>query len=1084
MRRIMLLLLIAQLVITPRLIADDIDALLPAADSNNVFLHVLLDTGNVEEDAILCTVGESCAPPFMSAAAYRFLRERLVAGSRVTAQDLFLAVLKAVLDDPLFRELRVSILLSNHQDNHPVYLTTGVGGGTVLQGYRSLGSGRESLFALLDSLPQVSGEHSHAQQPREAYLEWLRYIAGEDVLLGDNTSGNFGQVVPIPDYDASIITAGKYLTPFTDPRECPQLYSILFSSGTESRDDDTDAEIASRLSLTAAHDLSRMLDFLHDDDAGLVPQLNAAVSLRQTWIVSTRGRDDNAAFYAQVEGVGPVLYVEDPNRLQLQLGQSLAQALNLPDTLQEVSFVEDTFRPGRVLDDLFLSMAQPRRSANWQGNLKKLRLVDGDRPGEAPPQGAPANTVVDALGNPAFQTSGPRAGSLRFDALTLWTDDGTLPPGDGIDIPVSVDGRVVSRGGAGQKIDGFVAYASVTGDPVGYFIGDTNIDTPVNGYAARQVYYEGGNGQGLVPFDAEAESLAGLRSLLDPGEQSSDEELLELIRWGRGQQAGAENGVPRKWLLGGLLHSRPYALNYGATTGYSPSNPNVRLMFGSGEGMFHIVENTGTAAEQTGREVFAFYPAKQLEKLSGRRLNALPAARYRYGVDGAPSVLKVDRNGDGTLDHSAGDEAYVYFGIRRGGASYYALDVSDPDGPPTLLWKISPTTDGDFDELALTFSTPLVGRVNYGGVPRDVVIFSGGYNGGWNASYTARIGKDAGFEDDHIGNAIYIVDARTGGLVWKAVHGVTGTRSSQHYEHSGLVDSIPADVSALRNSRGVIHRLYVGDTGGALWRIDLPENFQGDDHHRQDSWFISKIADLGADAGEAHGAGNDDRRFFHAVDIVRSVDAQGEFDGVLVQSGDRAHPDETLVDNYLFYIKDRQTESGAAAVQAENGTTLSAGRVTLADLPDQSPCVEGTELPEDGTASCADRDLTHGWKLRYLADGEKGMSQPVTDSGRVFVTTYTPGDSQVCPPQRGRGAVHVVNLRDATAAANKQRVYDIGPGLPGPVVSAGELLYVPGAGIDIYDLDNDGSRDVSKLLPSRASTLYGLYWREPGIDPL
>ena len=90
-----------------------------------------------------------------------------------------------------------------------------------------------------------------------------------------------------------------------------------------------------------------------------------------------------------------------------------------------------------------------------------------------------------------------------------------------------------------------------------------------------------------------------------------------------------------------------------------------------------------------------------------------------------------------------------------------------------MLWKIGKTSGGDFDELGLTFSTPVVGKVKYNGSSVDVLVFAGGYNGGWNSAYTTRVGKDLNDADDTVGNAIYIVNALTGQLIWKAIQGTT-----------------------------------------------------------------------------------------------------------------------------------------------------------------------------------------------------------------------------------------------------------------------------------------------------------------------
>ena len=43
-------------------------------------------------------------------------------------------------------------------------------------------------------------------------------------------------------------------------------------------------------------------------------------------------------------------------------------------------------------------------------------------------------------------------------------------------------------------------------------------------------------------------------------------------------------------------------------------------------------------------------------------------------------------------------------GLGKGGRSYYALDITDPDAP-TLLWEITTTSTG-FANLGLTYGNP------------------------------------------------------------------------------------------------------------------------------------------------------------------------------------------------------------------------------------------------------------------------------------------------------------------------------------------------------------------------------------------
>lgn len=1065
-------------------VADDIDAYVAGAGRSGVYVHVVMDVGDTSLDRALCTFGVDCGPPFTTERAHQHLGDMYHDGEAVTAPGLFRAVLAAVIDEPQFNALQLSLLISNHQANPADGLRAGMGGGTVLRGYGRLQEQRGEFLRTLKSIPNTAVPNSHELQPRETYLEWLRYISGGDVLLGQNTRGNFGQADPLPDYDADIIAGGRYLAPFREPQSCPTLYSILFTQGASLYDDDLDSEIATQLPLPGQSSFEQLLAYLHDSSTDLLPQQLGAVSLQRTWVITSRDRPGRAAQQAAAGG-GALLYIDEPRRLQSELTQALTGAMDAGRHPVEPVFVEDTFSVGHVLNDVFLPLYSPMASSDWPGNLKKLQLQP--RPQQAAGgQAARVGQLVDAQGLPAIETSGEYKGQLRFDALTFWTDVASLAPGDGTAVPLRSDGRVVARGGAGQKIDGVASYAADPDGVVQYFIGDTNSDPRIGAYGPRQLFVEPVAGHAFEPLDANAATVSALRPLLDPVGDRSDDELHEVIRWARGQDVEQGSPAARHWLLGAILHSRPLALNYGATPGYSRSNPNIRLLFGSGDGIFHIVENTDNRGRHTGRELFGFYPRDTLASVSmPRDVRTNPMQRH-YGVDGAPVVLKNDRNHDGTLDHSDADTAWVYFGLRRGGSSYFALDVSDPDAVPSLMWKISPTRGGDFDALGLTFSTPVVGKVNFSGVPEDVVIFAGGYHGGWDESLAGRIGKDLGADDDTVGNAIYIVNALSGELIWKAESGTTGSRSNSHYEHAGLVDSIPSTVSALVTPAGVIHRLYVGDTGGAVWRVDLPPNDGADDDHRRDHWFITKLADLGSDAGESGGTARDDRRFFHAPDIVRSYDAIGDFDGVLIQSGDRENPNETSVENALFYIKDRQVESGSALAREENSQPLPAGRFRRDDLQDRTDCVSGEqqEMTGENANTCATGVSANGWQVSFEVPGEKGLSSPLIDGGRVFASTFVPGDATACPPAPGRGRLHVLQLVDGSAVANELRSYELGEGIPAAAEVVGDLLLLPAGGADLYDLDGDGTRDNANMLPSLAGKLYRTWWREPGVDPL
>lgn len=1046
--------------------ADDIEIYLNSSAGGTPYVLLVLDLRS-STFSTACNKFSNCGPPYMSQKAYDKLTEfgSFGANDKVSLFEVFRAVLAGVLENTAFDGIQFAIAGSNWAD-----------GGTMLDGYKLLKTHRADLISTLAAMPgTMSGKDAHEFGAKETYYEWFRYITGGDVLYGDETSGNF-KGTQVPDYDTTIITGNSYDSPFQDPQACSKLFSIAVAmqGPPKGQDGSADNAIKNDPYLSAQPNfpnngfskIEDLLQFMHASTTDLLPIVNGTQPLEKSWVISDDGSVGQTRDMAQAGGSGVPLSLSDPQQLEVDLTNIFKEVISVSSTFVAASVPVNVFNQAESLDNLFIALFEAQTEVRWPGNVKKLRLADTFDP--ADPNNPAArdgvfDEIVDVNGNPGFESTGDNRGRITFDAVTFWTDVASLPPpGADPTIPLNADGRVVARGGAGQKIPGFV-------DDGTHTIGDSNSATTRNLYVEPETVTNGANNS-LVDFNATDATLATVGYLETALGAASSAEAKALIRWARGQDVDDEDGdgnssEARSWVLADAIHSRPFALNYGATAGYSQDNPNIRLFLGTGDGIFHAIENTDTSGNETGKELYGFLPRDVLGIVPVKRTNSEPSGKMRYGVDGPPVVMTRDVNGDGDLIASDGDEAYIYFGLRRGGMSYYALDVSDPSVAPVLKWKITQTSGGDFDNLGLTFSEPVVGRVRFGNDSTDVLIFAAGYNGGWNAGYTARVGKDAGDADDSIGNAIYIVNARTGELIWKAVYGgSTGSVSNTEYNHTGLVDSIPSRVAVLRDNNGNIHRLYVGDTGGAIWRVDLPVGSGAD--HRLDNWFITKFAELGTDGATT------DRRFFHAPDLVEVVGSDDvPFDGVLISSGNRADPNETDVTNFHFYLKDFKITSGDATVKSRSP-------LAIGDLEDQTDCVIGTE------PACA-AGFPKGWKIELERAGEKGLSTPLTDGGRVFFTTFVPSSgAATCAPTEGEGSVYVVNLADGTAAENNIRIYDIGPGIPPGAILVGDVILLPGGGIDLEDLDQDGDRDSSKLPQVKGSRLFRIYWREPGIDKL
>jgi type IV pilus assembly protein PilY1 len=396
------------------------------------------------------------------------------------------------------------------------------------------------------------------------------------------------------------------------------------------------------------------------------------------------------------------------------------------------------------------------------------------------------------------------------------------------------------------------------------------------------------------------------------------------------------------------------------------------------------VRNTtsGTTGSESGQEVWAFMPQEVMNKLPTLRNNAAGSGKP-YLVDGAPSVYVEGRFIDQAID---GDDVHLYFGLGRGGKAYYGLDVSDPEDP-SLMWKI--TKSGDFSELAYTTSSPVVGLRRDGSDAEPIVIFGGGYD----LNKDERLGTPG--DNDAEGAALYVVDGKSGELIWKAVG--SGSSSSEVFVNSALVDSIASAVAALdTDGDGMTDRIYVGDTGGRIWRADIGAEDTAD-------WTLTLLADIGRHYSATKA---NDRRFFHAPDVVLDKDASGPFDGVVIGSGDRSDPLDKggVVDNFVYLIKDRNVAAGS-------GTNTGLDHTDFGDVT--NTCLEvGAEC----TAT-----LTNGWRMGLSATGEKSLATPLTVGGTVYFTTYLPpgtSSSQSCGPDEGSGRLYAVKLSNASAVRN------------------------------------------------------------------
>ena len=146
---------------------------------------------------------------------------------------------------------------------------------------------------------------------------------------------------------------------------------------------------------------------------------------------------------------------------------------------------------------------------------------------------------------------------------------------------------------------------------------------------------------------------------------------------------------------GGALRNRFSVL--GDIVHSTPTFKNDILYTGGNDGMLHAVlddtdPNVNISGDEInhGTEAWAFIPPDQLVLLK----HIIARSTHRDYVDSSPKIYFHDVDEDGRVEPGEGDRVILVCGQRKGGSSYFALDVTDPD-TPKYLWRIGSTNDAE-----------------------------------------------------------------------------------------------------------------------------------------------------------------------------------------------------------------------------------------------------------------------------------------------------------------------------------------------------------------------------------------------------
>ncbi|MFT6329262.1 MAG: type IV pilus assembly protein PilY1 [Bermanella sp.] len=482
----------------------------------------------------------------------------------------------------------------------------------------------------------------------------------------------------------------------------------------------------------------------------------------------------------------------------------------------------------------------------------------------------------------------------------------------------------------------------------------------------RKVYFFDTTGSVIIPANQVSESNTDITDAdlaLDPvSDPAGTRELV--LKWARGVDVRDDDGdgstTDVRLQMGDPIHSQPVIVNYSAT--------DSAVFVATNHGFLHSIDS------ETGEENFAIMPKELMQNLNDFYRNG-SSFNHIYGLDG--DMVYREYN----------DKKYIYIGMRRGGNNYYVVDVTSKMDP-----KIVFTVDGgqgDYAKMGQSWSRPTITKINIGGTVKDVMIIGAGYDPDQDAK--------ANRSEDSMGNAVYIIDANTGDLLWSA------SNDSGDLLLSDMQYSIPARISVIdRNNDGLADHMYVADMGGQIFRLDI---YNGQSASNLVSGGI--LAKMSGDTIEQN------RRFYYAPDIAEISTTDEHYFAVAIGSGFRAGPLNTSIEDSFFMIKDK----GVFVRDEFNKFILPGTPVTPASLYDATEHLLTSDNVEERAVQSSLLASKDGWMIRLTQNGEKVLASPLILDYKIFFTTYLPASSSAsaCAPPTGNSRAYLVNLIDANA---------------------------------------------------------------------
>ena len=716
--------------------------------------------------------------------------------------------------------------------------------------------------------------------------------------------------------------------------------------------------------------------------------------------------------------------------------------------------------PGAILansSEVFFPMFKPSDRAYYYGNLKKYRIKKATKQiDENTTQTIPV--IVDADGESVIEPcdeNDPEDTRLCFKDSTrsLWS----------IKSDADEAGNIITKGGAAEAQDIYGRYPDgerrvyvQTGAP-----GDSLELLNLVAVNAGDESLSGPDTNALLIDDANPATVAyfnQVMTLLDPSQETLGYSLLRWLvgydepRFGangffdaalvesdaafteREILAQALSASPSRDLVpelkqnstdiaslersrlyyGALIHSSPRVVNYGVdydedTGTFTYDNS---IIVSGNDGFLRIIDT------ETGEEYSSFYPKTLLKNLPA--MYQMSPGKMRYGLDSSWAVWRQDLPDpdnellmDAKIGPGSDGNGFVraYGGMRRGGRSYYFLDVTNRH-EPELLAEINGDAPGtDFPEMGQTWSEPTLIRVQLPNksLPSAMLVFGGGYDPDYDfdepgeASGACADVPGSGIDDPaqniRCGNQIYMVGAggygsnddmgepgfdELGELIWWA-----SDDNEANVVVSNMKHSIPAKIKAIdKDDDGLTDRLYVGDMGGQVFRVSINNNASS----MSEFASVTTLIQVGEEG--VGGDSRDNRVFFEEPSVAVMRNNNVKYIGIALASGWREKPMDKSVEDEIYFIRDNYEDNWETLQRpGESGGTAT----FLTGIESFS----GTKAEYDSAKVVA---------MSLAGEGEKAFGGPVILRGNVFVTSYLPpSDSEILEsqtscdlPQRGK----------------------------------------------------------------------------------